>query len=84
MSNMRKVLELDRHGIDRINDLETAKEFLRVLVDQIEEFWKVLYDNIENGMMTKDWRIRQVGDHLELQHFESGSWVNRGFKYKGS
>lgn len=84
MSKMRKTMELDRYGIDRIADMGELKEFLKRLLDDLEEFYKVIYDNIENGMVTENWRIREVDGNFELQHYESGTWVNRGFKYKGS
>lgn len=34
----------------------------------------------ENG----NWRINVNGADLRLEHLESGTWVHRGFLYKGS
>jgi len=83
MSNLSKSLELNRIGINKLPLPEEAKEWLKRLCCKLEETHVFIRDSFEaGGAKTKTWRIveNSSGD-LKLQHLESGSWVDRGFKY---
>lgn len=86
MSKLPKTMELDEMGIKRLSAKEDIKGWLWRLIGKLEEIYRLIREHTESGgMKTKTWRIAEKdnGD-LELQHLESGQWVRRGFKYKGS
>lgn len=86
MSRLPKSMELDRMGIEKMPVPESIKDWLKKLLYKIETIYRLTRQEHEaGGMKTKTWRIveNSNGD-LELQHLEGGSWVNRGFKYRGS
>lgn len=47
MSKLPKTLELDRVGIERLKADKTTKDWLKRLVDRLEEIYKLQRDRIE-------------------------------------
>lgn len=67
MSKIRKTIGLDKTGIESLSLPEKDKQFFRELFGFIERMHRDIRENIESGVLTTNWRVKQVGANLEFQ-----------------
>jgi hypothetical protein len=78
MSNLRKEIGLKREKIELLPIPEALKEFLRDMVDDLEENYKDIYDHAEaGGMGLTNWRIKEDGANCVVQKLEDGTWTTK-------
>jgi hypothetical protein len=67
MSKVKKTIGLDRVGIETLPVPEAVKQYLRQMVGLLEQMHETIRENIESGVLTKNWRAKEVGANLEFQ-----------------
>lgn len=78
MSNLRKEIGIKREKIESLPISEELKEWLRDLVDELEDNYKDIYDHAEaGGMGLTNWRLKEEGVNCIVQYLESGTWTTK-------
>ena len=79
MSKLRPTLELNKNQIDKLDNIEDVKEYLKKTVEKIEEFDKEVYEEQIGKVLgeTTNYRIKETSDGLQIQKKDStsGSWA---------